>query len=171
MGLLKSGGPMGAAFRTRATFLDRPSPRLHAESCEKTGHIQGRFIAKIPREVGAPTKHRPTSGTSGALPVLGGYADFEGNMKQSERVEIASLSISIIGKSVPGVLSLTWNFGPTRKGDTRALSKRSPSTRRSSASPVASAPGVRRATRGADATPLTRERVRATKDISKIDVL
>jgi hypothetical protein len=41
--------------------LNGSSSRLHAESFEKTGHIQGRFIGIPRREVGAPTGSPGTS--------------------------------------------------------------------------------------------------------------
>jgi hypothetical protein len=54
---LSVGGFGGRCLEKEASTLreDRPSSHLRAESFEKTGHILGRFIGILRREVGAPT--------------------------------------------------------------------------------------------------------------------
>jgi hypothetical protein len=61
--------------------LDRVSPRLRAESFEKTGHIQAHLIDTTPREDETPAEARRSrlqdEGRRGGCPVL------PGDMKQS----------------------------------------------------------------------------------------
>src|SRR5207245_1584523 len=51
-----SNGAGGAAYQKKSGLLDRVSPRLPAESFEKTGHIQAHFIDTTPREDETPAE-------------------------------------------------------------------------------------------------------------------
>jgi hypothetical protein len=74
----RSFGVRGRGFSKNSDVLDRVSPPLRADSFEKTGHIQVRFIAKIPREDETPAECRRSRDPRGRTPrrvsrLPGGY--------------------------------------------------------------------------------------------------